>query len=337
MIPKRHFKCLVIWSRRSTWKKAQSKKPPMTECCSTNIRCGLPEFSIACVCVKQEWILELPKALTTPQLSILGEDSDDVKQERRHCHAGALKTHLTSFTRLFHVSFPSINTSSTTHNSINSPSNPPHNPQTTSHQSTCLELETSVTLVSTRLVTREPTRTLRSPSRSRRPASTRARSTLTWPTTPVRRFTRRCCLDTFTNNLTEDERSIANKLEREEKREKEGEEKSLQAQQIEKDATLPVRSPTQGNTFTIPQHTNTLYRPRHTATSPPRAPRSTKSLLRRTLPPSRARARSVLSKCFLSSSSSTFQDTSDDSFSCSQNIFRPNAKTSFDMRRIAML
>jgi hypothetical protein len=48
-------------------------------------------------------------------------------------------------------------------------------------------------------------------------------------------------LYTFTNNLSEDERSIANKLERESKRENEDEEKSLQAQQIEKDATLPVR------------------------------------------------------------------------------------------------
>jgi hypothetical protein len=47
-------------------------------------------------------------------------------------------------------------------------------------------------------------------------------------------------LHTSTNDLPEDERTIANKLEREEKRENEDEEKSLQAQQIEKDATLPV-------------------------------------------------------------------------------------------------
>jgi hypothetical protein len=31
-----------------------------------------------------------------PTAAILGEDSDDVKQERRHCQAGAQKTHLTS-------------------------------------------------------------------------------------------------------------------------------------------------------------------------------------------------------------------------------------------------
>ena len=41
---------------------------------------------------------------------------------------------------------------------------------------------------------------------------------------------------------TEDERSIANKLEREEKREKEGEEKSLEDRQREQDATLPARA-----------------------------------------------------------------------------------------------
>lgn len=39
----------------------------------------------------------------------------------------------------------------------------------------------------------------------------------------------------------EDERSIANKLAREEQREHEGEEKDLQKKQIEKDPTLPVR------------------------------------------------------------------------------------------------
>ena len=42
--------------------------------------------------------------------------------------------------------------------------------------------------------------------------------------------------------MAEDERSIANKLEREEKREKEGEEKSLEDLQREKDATLPARA-----------------------------------------------------------------------------------------------
>jgi hypothetical protein len=58
---------------------------------------------------------------------------------------------------------------------------------------------------------------------------------------PVRTITCRHGLPTSTNNLLEDERTIANKLEREEKRENESDEKSLQAQQIEKDATLPVR------------------------------------------------------------------------------------------------
>lgn len=43
-------------------------KPPMTECCSTNIRPF--RVSIACVC-QAKWILELPKALTTPQLPVL--------------------------------------------------------------------------------------------------------------------------------------------------------------------------------------------------------------------------------------------------------------------------
>lgn len=42
--------------------------------------------------------------------------------------------------------------------------------------------------------------------------------------------------------VAEDERSIANKLEREEKREKEGEELSLEDQQRKKDATLPARA-----------------------------------------------------------------------------------------------
>ncbi|KAI5201015.1 hypothetical protein E4T42_09016 [Aureobasidium subglaciale] len=43
-------------------------------------------------------------------------------------------------------------------------------------------------------------------------------------------------------NDPKDERTIANKLEREEKREKEGDEESLQTQQIKQDATLPARS-----------------------------------------------------------------------------------------------
>lgn len=44
------------------------------------------------------------------------------------------------------------------------------------------------------------------------------------------------------NTCTEDERSIANKLEREAKREKEGEEMSLEDRQREQDATLPARA-----------------------------------------------------------------------------------------------
>jgi len=43
-------------------------------------------------------------------------------------------------------------------------------------------------------------------------------------------------------NDSKDERTIANKLAREEMREHEPEEKSLQTQQIEQDATLPARS-----------------------------------------------------------------------------------------------
>ncbi|EKG13516.1 hypothetical protein MPH_09348 [Macrophomina phaseolina MS6] len=41
---------------------------------------------------------------------------------------------------------------------------------------------------------------------------------------------------------SKDERSIANKLAREEKREKESEPQSFEHQQLEKDATLPARS-----------------------------------------------------------------------------------------------
>jgi len=43
-------------------------------------------------------------------------------------------------------------------------------------------------------------------------------------------------------NDAKDERSIANKLEREKKREKEGEEKSIEDIRREKDATLPARA-----------------------------------------------------------------------------------------------
>jgi len=40
--------------------------------------------------------------------------------------------------------------------------------------------------------------------------------------------------------ITEDERSIANKLEREARREKEGESESLETRQLKEDPTLPV-------------------------------------------------------------------------------------------------
>ncbi|KAF2226767.1 hypothetical protein BDZ85DRAFT_256738 [Elsinoe ampelina] len=43
-------------------------------------------------------------------------------------------------------------------------------------------------------------------------------------------------------NDSKDERTIANKLAREEKREKEGEEESLETQQLKKDPTLPARA-----------------------------------------------------------------------------------------------
>jgi len=45
----------------------------------------------------------------------------------------------------------------------------------------------------------------------------------------------------LTFGLPEDERSIANKLERESKRQNEPEEESLQTKQLKQDATLPVR------------------------------------------------------------------------------------------------
>ena len=49
-------------------------------------------------------------------------------------------------------------------------------------------------------------------------------------------------ITTLLTNTTEDERSIANKLEREEKRENESEDKSLEDRQREQDATLPARA-----------------------------------------------------------------------------------------------
>lgn len=45
----------------------------------------------------------------------------------------------------------------------------------------------------------------------------------------------------MSNNRTEDERSIANKLEREEKREQESEKKDPETELLQKDATLPAK------------------------------------------------------------------------------------------------
>jgi hypothetical protein len=83
------------------------------------------------------------------------------------------------------------------------------------------------------------------PSRlSRRPTvSTRARRTLTRPTTPVRHNPR--TLPSREWELIykpEDERSIANQLERETKREKEPSPEAPEVTESKQDATLPVRS-----------------------------------------------------------------------------------------------
>ena len=70
--------------------------------------------------------------------------------------------------------------------------------------------------------------------------STRERRTAIKPSTPVR-FVRRLKFDVpWANNQTEDERSIANKLAREEQREHEPEEMSKEDKAAKQDATLPV-------------------------------------------------------------------------------------------------
>jgi hypothetical protein len=99
--------------------------------------------------------------------------------------------------------------------------------------------------------------------RRRRTGSTRARRTPTRPQTPVRlsfpvslplshtyfgskipsHYTlSRLIKHGKANSLIEDERSIKNKLEREEKRENEDEEVSVQEQRRQQDATLPARA-----------------------------------------------------------------------------------------------
>jgi hypothetical protein len=115
------------------------------------------------------------------------------------------------------------------------------NQQTTPpHRSTCLP--TSDPAAPTRPVTSAPSATPRSRPSRRPTASTRARRTLTRPTTPVcsdalcARYTR---IKKLTSD-TEDERSIANQLERETKREKEPSPEPKEVTESKKDATLPV-------------------------------------------------------------------------------------------------
>lgn len=102
-------------------------------------------------------------------------------------------------------------------------------------------------------MTSATTKTPRSWRQRRRTASTRARRTLTRLRTPVSFFSF-LAFDTFpsftlparqpsrANNTTEDERTIANKLEREEKREKEDDDKLSEEDRLRKiDATLPAK------------------------------------------------------------------------------------------------
>jgi hypothetical protein len=97
-------------------------------------------------------------------------------------------------------------------------------------------------------------------SRRRRTGSTRAKITLTRPKTPVRSFHPliiQCYGALFqhhsvihhatfscvgSNSFAEDERSIKNKLAREEKRENEKDDVSLDEQRRKQDATLPARA-----------------------------------------------------------------------------------------------
>jgi len=76
---------------------------------------------------------------------------------------------------------------------------------------------------------------------------------------------------------TEDERSIANKLERESKRDNEPEKESEEAHLSKKDPTLPVSCLLQ----LLISLSNTNPRPQDTATSQARAPRLTRRSRRR--------------------------------------------------------
>lgn len=151
----------------------------MTECCSTQ-RTVSQVFDRVCQ-------VDFRAAQSTPQCGAaasLGEIRDDTsstdsRRQVRHVLQGHI---FTSLQTLFHVSFPpSTHPLLQLHQSTSKPTY-----TTPQSQSKCLELPTSVTPLSTRPLIREPTRTLRSPRPSRRPVSTRARSTLTRPTIPVR-------------------------------------------------------------------------------------------------------------------------------------------------------
>lgn len=78
---------------------------------------------------------------------------------------------------------------------------------------------------------------------------------------------------------TEDERTIANQLAREEKRQNEPEPEHPEVTESKKDSTLPVSVGLLPDSVSF--HTNIIHRPSTTATSPARALRSTRSLRRR--------------------------------------------------------
>jgi hypothetical protein len=106
--------------------------------------------------------------------------------------------------------------------------------------SPCLEHPVSAIEVSTRPATNEPQKLQRNNTQS---GIMKEKRTATRRTIQVRtflicsRFKRGTMLTPIT---PEDERSIANRLGREEKREHEEEEQSLQKKQIDQDPTLPV-------------------------------------------------------------------------------------------------
>jgi hypothetical protein len=159
--------------------------------------------------------------------------------------------------------FPLHSSSTTSQLLSKQPNQSPNHHQPTLHNhSTCLDSPTSDLAASTRRVTRYDRHTTNAlhpvnglttcsapratPSSrpNRRPTvSTRARRTLTWPTTPVRhnpRTTHPREWELIHN--PEDERSIANQLERESKREKEPSPEAPEVTESKKDATLPVCS-----------------------------------------------------------------------------------------------